>query len=42
MKLELPIRLTYEPIRGGGWVDNFNLPPQVLDYEEHMVDNFLH
>lgn len=44
MRIELPIWLRmpkYEPIRREGWEFYFTLPPQVLDYEEYIVDNFL-
>lgn len=40
-KLELPIRLTYEPMRGGGWEVHFPFPPQVIDYEAYMINNLV-
>lgn len=42
VKLELPIRLKYEPIRTTQWEVTFTAPPQVYDYDEFVIDHFLH
>ena len=41
MKLELPIKFTYEPMRGGGWEVRFEAPTQIYDYDEFVIDHFL-